>query len=158
MLNYPIYLDENVSRPIALTVFTGAFVTLLRPEFSWLMYFLLVDFILRYIHPKLSPLVFINSSISKSILNTENRPKFSPPKRFAMLIGIIFSGSISLTIALNFVFAQQVITILLLVAAFLQGFYEYCVGCAIYDFLVKIGLISSNPPIHADIPNPVNIK
>ncbi|MHA2099301.1 MAG: DUF4395 family protein [Candidatus Kariarchaeaceae archaeon] len=158
MLNYPAYLDENVSRPISLTVFTGALITILRPEFDWIIYILFFDFILRYIHPKLSPLVFLTSTIGQGILHNEPFPKFSPPKRFAVLIGIIFSGIISISIWLNFATVQVVITILLMSAAFLQGFYGYCVGCKIYDLLVKIGLIHTNKPINKSKSNPVRIR
>lgn len=158
MLNYPAYLDENVSRPIALTVFTGALISLMRPEYNWIIFILFIDFLLRYIHPKLSPLVLFASFVGRDILHNEIIPKFSPPKRFAILIGVIFSGIISVSILNELEFIQILFTTLLLFAAFLQGFYGYCVGCKVFDFLVKIKVINPNKPIGNGINNPIRIK
>ena len=157
MIKFPQYLDDNVSRPVAIVVFMTSFTTLLRPEFSVLLIFLFGDFILRYIHPKLSPTVFFSRTIN-NVLGNEPKPKFSPPKRFAILIGIIVSGLASLGLLISSSPLVLISTSVLLFASFLQGFFGYCVGCKVHDLLIKIGLINTNKPIYANLKNVVQIK
>ncbi len=137
---YPPTIDENISRPVATTVFTIGLITILRPEFNWLVILLFVDFGLRYIHPKLSPLVWITRFISRDILHLDPVPYYSPPKRFAIFIGLIITGLMSLMYFLNLQALLIILTVILLFAANLQGFFGYCVGCKVYDLLIKMGI------------------
>ncbi|MHA2168920.1 MAG: DUF4395 domain-containing protein [Candidatus Kariarchaeaceae archaeon] len=147
MITYPPTLDENISRPIATTVFTIGLITLLKPEFNWLVIPLFLDFTLRYLHPKFSPLVWITKLISKDILHNKTIPYFSPPKRFAVLIGSIITGLMTISYILQLSLFQMILTIILLIAANLQGFFGYCIGCKLHDYLVKVGFIPQNKSI-----------
>lgn len=144
MISYPSRLDENISRPVAISVFTIALITLLRPDLSWLIYLLTVDFVLRYIHPKLSPLVLIYNYIDKNLLGNSPHPYYAPPKRFAILLGVIMSTLISLFYIAGLDLIAVATTFMLLFASFLQGFFSYCIGCKFYDILIQFGLIQSS--------------
>ncbi|OLS27183.1 MAG: hypothetical protein HeimC2_12930 [Candidatus Heimdallarchaeota archaeon LC_2] len=157
MLNYPLYLDENSRRPIAKSVFTLSLISIIRPEVSWIIIPLFVDFILRYIHPRLSPLVISIKLINKNIVHKDVVPTFSPPKRFAILIGVVISGIASFGLLFNFTLIYLVSMILLLFASFLQGFFGYCIGCELYDKLIKIGLISQNKRIRKNSSNYIEV-
>ncbi len=138
---YPLTLDQNVTRPVAGSVFTATLAALLRPELSWLMVPVFADCILRFIHPRLSPMAQIMKAICRGVLKIEPEPRFSPPKRFAVLIGMIVTGGMSVAYVLELSFAFLVLGIALLVASSLQAFVGYCIGCEIYNLLIKASII-----------------
>ncbi|OLS19789.1 MAG: hypothetical protein HeimC3_44100 [Candidatus Heimdallarchaeota archaeon LC_3] len=147
MISYPKYIDSNVVRSVSITTFVLSLLIFLsetgslRINVSWVLLLLFFDFILRYIHPKLSPNVRFHGLINNKLLKNKTKQSFSPPKRFAILIGIIITGLMVLT---KFVIIFQelfvVMNIFLLVASFLQAFYDYCVGCEVFDLLIRIGV------------------
>jgi hypothetical protein len=147
MVRYPPTIDENIFRPIATTVFTVALITLLKTDLNWLVIPLFIDFVLRYLHPKFSPLVWITKLISKDILHIETLPYYSPPKRFAVLIGAVITGFMTLSYMYQLHQLQMILTVILLIAANLQGFFGYCIGCKIHEFMVKVGFINQNKSI-----------
>lgn len=149
VLMYPRFLNENVLRPVAGIVFTVSLLTLIVPAISYLMIFLFIDFLIRYINPKYSLLAQTIRIISTRILRQEPRPYYSAPKRFAILIGIIFSGIISLSIVLQVGLVTTIFTSFLLIASFLQGFFGYCLGCEIYSLLIKFGMIQNSLELSA---------
>lgn len=151
MITYPNSLDENVSRPVASIVFTLTLITLLIPELRFIIYLLFLDFILRYIHPKLSPLVFVVNIISRNVLKNEVLPYFSPPKRFAIFIGIIITGLMSLSLLLSIDFIYMLLTFILLLATVLQGFFGYCIGCHFFDILVQFKVIKQNKKLSSTV-------
>lgn len=148
IISYPKYVDSHIIRSVAISTFTLgllvllAEVGLLQAEFKWLIIPLFFDFLLRLIHPKLSPLVQINMLIGQRFLQVPPNQHFFAPKRFAILIGTVLTG---LMVVTGFIFINYVIfvilNIFLLVAAYLQGFFDYCIGCEIYDLFIRIGII-----------------
>lgn len=147
MLTYPNSLDENVSRPVASIVFTFTLITLILPNLQFIIYLVFLDFILRYIHPKLSPLVFVVKTISRNILKNEVLPYFSPPKRFAILIGIVITGLMSISLLFSIDYMWIILNFTLLLASVLQGFFGYCIGCKVFDILVRFKVIKQNKKI-----------
>ena len=138
---YPSYIDDNVARPISGIVFTLTLLTVLNPNVSMLIGLLFLDFILRFIHPKYSPFSIVIKMINTKILKIAAKPYFSAPKRFGILIGIVLTGIISISIYFEIVVLQIILSIILLTASNLQSFFGFCVGCEVYDRLLRWGVI-----------------
>ena len=56
------------------------------------------------------------------------------PKQFAAKIGCLFACSISTLLFLHFITAALVVTIVLLICAFLESVFAFCLGCEFYSF------------------------
>jgi hypothetical protein len=154
MIKFPTYIDRNIVRSVAITTFVLSLLIFLSNigslsiDFSFILLLLFVDFLLRYIHPKFSPNVYFHKLLNYSVLKNEPKLSFSPPKRFAILIGLVITG---LMVVTDFIFIFHelflILNLFLLLASFLQAFYDYCLGCEIYDLLLKLG-IKKQPDIN----------
>jgi hypothetical protein len=157
MIKFPTYVDKNIVRSVSITTFVVSlliflsYIGSLTIDLSFILLLIFVDFLLRYIHPKFSPNVYFHKLLNYSLLKNEPKPSFSPPKRFAILIGLVITGLMVITdliIVIPELFL--ILNMFLLGASFLQGFYDYCLGCEIYDLLLKIG-IKKQPDINKGI-------
>lgn len=156
MIKFPTYIDKNIVRSVAITTFVLSLLIFLSHtgyltiNFSPVLLLLFIDFLLRYLHPKFSPNVYFHRILNYSLLKNTYKPSFSPPKRFAILIGLVITG---LMVVTEFIFIIPelflLLNIFLLIASFLQAFYDYCLGCEIYDLLLKLG-IKKQPKINKD--------
>ena len=144
MLSYPLYIDDNMTRPTASITFVFTLIALIIPNMSWLMYAIFLDFTLRYIHPLYSPHTHFHRIIIYKLLHQDKKPSFSPPKRFAVLIGVIMTFLMSILAFFNIVILFQFIGIFMLIASGLQGFYNYCLGCTVYNWLIVSGFIKNS--------------
>jgi glutaredoxin-related protein len=115
--------------------------------FSWgtyLAYGLAADFFMRILAGSiLSPIGRIACLLARSI---GHKPRVGRPKQFASLCGFTFSflGSICYALPLRgFTLAGSVILGMLAVATGMEGFLDYCVGCTIFKWGVKLGIIST---------------
>ncbi|MDH5402734.1 MAG: DUF4395 family protein, partial [Candidatus Heimdallarchaeota archaeon] len=107
-----------------------------------------IDFILRYIHPKFSPLAQISKYISQTVLKNPMKPVFSPPKRFAVLIGIVITSLMSISLLIFNGFGFYLFLIFLLIASGLQSWFDYCLGCTVANFLVKKNLMMRGETVY----------
>ena len=64
-----------------------------------------------------------------------------PPKRFAQLIGAVFTITASILVLTGSVGGAQIVVGLLVVAAGLEGFGGVCLGCIMFGQLMKLGVI-----------------
>ncbi len=100
--------------------------------------FLLFDFTMRLfkLH-KYSPLTILSVQIIKSI---KLKSKFSDeaPKKFALILGWIFLLTTSLAVALDSQFFTLTFTLILLICTALEAAFEFCIGCTIYQWGVKL--------------------
>jgi len=91
--------------------------------------------------PKLSPLGQLATRVVAPRLGPA-RPVPGPPKRFAQAMGVFFS---TLALVLWFGFGELTATWVVLgmlgVAASLESFLGYCLGCKIFGLLMKAGWI-----------------
>ena len=71
-----------------------------------------------------------------------------PPKRFAQGIGVVFSGVALVFRLVGWPLAADVVLLLLVVAASLEGFAGLCLGCRMFGWLQNRGVIS--PDIASD--------
>ncbi|HUA10914.1 MAG TPA: DUF4395 domain-containing protein [Solirubrobacteraceae bacterium] len=92
--------------------------------------------------PTLSPLGQIVTRFITPRLALAERPVPGPPKRFAQLIGLVFSLSAALlALALDDVTAAYVVLGLLVCAASLEAFAGVCLGCRAFALLMRVGVI-----------------
>ena len=102
---------------------------------------LLTDFIARVLTgPKLSPMGQLATRVLAPLLNNKDVP--GPPKRFAQLVGLIFSCA---AIIAHFVFSAEifanVILFVLVVFTALESIIGFCAGCFVFNYLMRWGLI-----------------
>ena len=114
--------------------------------FSWgafLAYALAFDFLLRILGGScLSPIGRLSCLLGACF---GTKPRVGRPKQFASLCGFTFAflGSIFYAIPLyGFNVAGSVVLGMLAMACGMEGFLDYCVGCTIFKYGVKLGVIS----------------
>jgi hypothetical protein len=95
--------------------------------------------------PKLSPLGLLATRVvAPAIARTGRKPKLvpGPPKRFAQGIGVAFSsGAAVLALGFHLYGAAAIVLGLLLVAATLESVFAFCLGCTVFQGLMRIGIV-----------------
>ncbi len=95
--------------------------------------------------PTLSPLAQIVTRWVTPRLGVAARPVPGPPKRFAQLIGLIFSlAAAILALALDQVTAAYIVLGVLVCAASLEAFVGLCLGCRAFAVLMRAGVIPAS--------------
>jgi hypothetical protein len=109
----------------------------------WLLLVLAYGFWARVLTgPKLSPLGLIVTKVITPVLNRPAKPVPGPPKRFAQGMGVVFSTSAAvLALGFHLYLAATVVLIGLAGAATLESVFAYCVGCKIFQGLMRIGIV-----------------
>jgi hypothetical protein len=128
------YTDENVVRFIAAQVIVLSLVSL-GTHWIWLISLLTVDFGLRAFTLGPSPLAAL-AKIMVSLFQLKPKPIFAAPKKFAALIGFIFSTIVLLLFLGRFYKVAYFIGGILIVCAILESVFKICLGCYLYDWLV----------------------
>ncbi len=136
-------VDENVARIIAFQVIV---ITLLSLYFQWfwLSGLLMIDFLLRARFDGSGSLLRWIAMSVKQLFHLSNKPTNAAPKQFAALIGVFFSAAIGLFIYLDWFVLSWFTGSMLLVCAFLESVFGYCVGCTIYQLLQRFQFIHSS--------------
>ena len=126
-------IDANLVRIIALQVLTiGIF--LLFTENIFLAFLLLFDFSVRVLSLKfLSPLGLIGKLIITYFKLTP-QPCDEAPKRFALYLGLAIIGFFTLLFLFSFTISASILVLILLICAFLETVFDYCIGCKIYHY------------------------
>jgi len=92
--------------------------------------------------PKLSPLGQFVTRVVTPALSVQEKLVPGPPKRFAQSIG---AGVTTLALLLHFAFGfttgADVLLGLMVVFATLESVFGFCVGCAIFAALMRLGII-----------------
>lgn len=130
-------MNENKAR------LTALFVLLLGTIFlftNWwvVMAFLLIDFLLRANNQGKYSLLAILSDVIINQFKIKNKPTDRAPKRFAAGVGLVFTLGILILTLLGLDTAALVVTLVLLLFAFLESFVGFCAGCYVYSALNKI--------------------
>ncbi|MBM9588847.1 DUF4395 domain-containing protein [Leptospira sp. 201903075] len=138
---YPDVVNENVTRIVASTVvFLGVFAILFPNLF--VLGFLLLGFTLRLSYgPKFEPFAFFTSRYLVPWLGVSFVATAGPPKRFAQLIGFIFSLGAIVFFLLGHTLAYQITLATLVFFASLESFLGWCAGCFAFGLLMKLGVI-----------------
>lgn len=109
---------------------------------AWLLVPLTYGFLARVTTgPALSPLGLLATKIVTPRINTNHRFVAGPPKRFAQFVGLVFSSSASVLWLLDLGTASRLVAAALAVAAFLEAALAVCLGCIMFRFLMRLGVI-----------------
>ena len=124
-------IDSNMVRIISIQIFllTAFFIFTNEPIFA---YILLADSTVRvFRRHELSPFALF----AKAVIKVANiMPKFSDesPKRFALYLSLFVSLSIVVLFHAGLHMIATYVAFILLICAFLEALFDFCVGCKIY--------------------------
>ena len=139
--SFPNPVDDAAARTVAIGVVAMTTLALVC-NWSWLLVPLTYGFAARVAAgPKLSPLGRFAVHLAAPRLVSWQKFVPGPPKRFAQSVGLAFAGVASVvTLTAGWGTAKWIL-LPLLAAASLEGFAGYCLGCTMFSFLMKVGLI-----------------
>ncbi len=147
MFGFPNPVNEKAARTVAagvaLICVLTLVLTLAGPDgWIWLTVPLGYGFLARVATgPKLSPLGQLATRVVAPRLGAA-RPVPGPPKRFAQAIGATLSISAAvLGVGFGLIGAAQVLLAMILVAAILESVFAICIGCTIFGYLMRLGVI-----------------
>lgn len=144
--SFPNPVNEKAARTVAggvVLIASSALVLgrLVSPDWLWLSLVLVLGFLARVLTgPTLSPLGRLASGVIAPRLG-EPKLVAGPPKRFAQAIGTVVTGSAALAVALGHTGTAEILLVLIIVAAGLEAFLAFCLGCTIFGWLMRAGLI-----------------
>lgn len=144
---FPNPVNELAARTVAAGVVVQTAVVLVLTTTAghgwfWLTVPLAYGFLARVAAgPTLSPLGQLATRVVAPRLGPP-RLVPGPPKRFAQLIGATLSTA-AMICSLGFGWDgfAQVLVAMILVAAILESVFAYCLGCAIFGYLMRVGVI-----------------
>ncbi|MGO4191019.1 DUF4395 domain-containing protein [Arthrobacter sp. YAF17] len=137
---FPNPVNEYAARITAGLVVILSVVTLLT-GFGWGLGVIAAGFWLRVLFgPRISPLAQLSVKVLTPRLG-KTRLVPGPPKRFAQGIGAAMSTAAAVLLAVGLALAAWILLAVLIVAASLEAFAGFCLGCAIFGFLQRRGLI-----------------
>ncbi|MCK6381267.1 MAG: DUF4395 domain-containing protein [Leptospiraceae bacterium] len=139
--NFPELINESAAKIIALSVVIFSVLSILTQS-SIPAFFLLYGFFARVLYgPKFDLMSILALKFIIPTLNLPSKMAFGPPKRFAQLIGLIFTivGILFFYIGEEFLF---ILTFgILSIFAFLELALGFCAGCFMFSYLVKWKLL-----------------
>ena len=141
ILGFPNPVNETSARIVA----TGAVLMSLLFLVSgngWVLLPLTYGFVARVLTgPTLSPLGRLATQVITPRINREHTFVAGPPKRFAQGIGATFTLTASVLWLLGLHGASFVVIAMLTVAASLEAFAGFCLGCVIFGQLMRWNLV-----------------
>lgn len=138
---YPDPVNEVVARVTAggVVVLGALAIGLAQP---WLAPVLAAGFALRVgWGPRFSPLALLAARVVVPRLGLAPRPVPGPPKRFAQLVGLVFSATATLLLVLGAGTAGYAVLGALVAAAALESLAGVCLGCRAFALLMAAGVI-----------------
>jgi Domain of unknown function (DUF4395) len=139
--SFPNPVNDAAARTVALGVLAMAVVALITNA-AWLLIPLTYGFAARVsAGPKISPLGQFAVRVAAPRLTRWQRSVPGPPKRFAQTMGLAFTGATTIVWLTAGWGDARWILLPLIVAASLEGFLGYCVGCTVFGWLMRRGVI-----------------
>jgi hypothetical protein len=142
LFSFPNPVNEISARLVAGGVIAMTVVAIAADQ-PWLLVVIAYGFMARVLTgPSLSPLGQLVTRVITPRLRIAPRPVPGPPKRFAQAMGVVFSVTAAV-LALGFGLRGAAYAVMggLLVAASLEAFLGYCLGCKIFALLMRTGVI-----------------
>ena len=137
---FPNPVNEYAARVTAALVVLLAAVTAVSGS-GWGLLALAIGFWLRLLFgPRISPLALLSGKLITPRLGKVKLVP-GPPKRFAQGIGAAVSTAALLLFAAGAAPAAWILLGILVVAASLEAFAGFCLGCTIFGFLQRRGVI-----------------
>ncbi len=143
LLRFPDLVNEVAARTVA--GFVVALTALyLVTQWTPLLAFIAYGFVARVATgPTLSPIGQLVTRVIVPRLPFAERPTAGPPKRFAQGIGATLSVAALVLALAGSTVAPLVLVAMIAVAASLESFAGYCLGCVIFSRLMAAGLVSA---------------
>ena len=94
--------------------------------------------------PAFSPLALFVTRVVTPKLNFNHKFVPGPPKRFAQTIGLTFAATALTLTLLDYSTAAQLVIAALIMAATLESVFAICLGCIVFSFLMKLGVIPAS--------------
>ncbi len=141
LFEFPNPVNETSARLVATGAVLQGVVFLVFREW-WLLVPLAYGFLARVLSgPRFSPLGQFVTRVVTPRLKVEHKFVAGPPKRFAQGVGFAFSGGALLAWALGSPTTSVVLIAGLVGAATLEAAFAFCLGCKVFNQLMKIGLV-----------------
>ncbi|MGC2167985.1 MAG: DUF4395 domain-containing protein [Acidimicrobiales bacterium] len=139
--SFPNPVNDAAARSVALGVLALSVLTF-ATGWAWLLIPLTYGFAARVAAgPKISPLGLFATRVSGPRLTSWEKYVPGPPKRFAQTMGLAFSLSALLTwVSAGWLDARWIL-LPLMGAASLEGFLGFCLGCTVFGWLIRAGLV-----------------
>jgi len=130
-----VRVNESVVRTVASLIFLTCLLVMIT-GIKWLALLLIADFAIRAFSPgELSIFKYIAKSVAE-FLKFPVKPIDAAPKKFAALVGFIFSVIISISLFLSWNLSAEVFGTVLVICAGLEAFAGFCVGCQFYTWII----------------------
>ena len=140
---FPNPVNEYAARVTAALVVLLSVLTLVT-GFGWGLALIAAGFWLRVLFgPRISPLAQLSVKVLTPRLG-KTRLVPGPPKRFAQGIGAVMSTAAAVLLVAGLAPAAWILLAVLIVAASLEAFAGFCLGCAIFGFLQRRNLIPAD--------------
>ena len=144
LLGFPNPVNETSARLVASGVVAQG-VAFLAVRQWWVLVPLVYGFLARVLTgPRLSPLGQFVTRLVTPRLAIEHRFVPGPPKRFAQGMGLTFSSGALLAWVAGVHPITYVLIAGLLVAATLESVFAICLGCLVFNRLMRWGLIPAD--------------
>jgi hypothetical protein len=144
LLSFPNPVNETSARLVAGGVVAQAVAFLVVRQW-WVLVPLVYGFFARVLSgPRFSPLAQLATRVVTPRIDIEHRLVPGPPKRFAQAIGLLFSGGALLAWGLGAEAVSFVLIAFLLVAATLESVFAVCLGCIVFNQLMRWGWIPAD--------------
>jgi hypothetical protein len=132
-------IDANIVRINSFYVGL-VFILFLLTQNSMIIFFLVLDFIIRIFIAKEYSLLIMLSKITKKLLDVSDKMEDFAPKRLASYFGLLFTLGISMSTILGFTFFLYLLSTIFLLCIVLEVAFSYCLGCEVYHFYKKFSL------------------
>jgi Domain of unknown function (DUF4395) len=144
LFSFPNPVNDAAARTVALGV-VAMTVTALATGWAWLLIPLTYGFLARVAAgPTLSPLGQFAVRVAAPRLTRWTKFVPGPPKRFAQAMGVAFSLSATIVwLSVGWTDARWIL-VPLLIAASLEGFVGFCIGCTVFGWLMRAGVIPAS--------------
>ncbi|MGZ4763243.1 MAG: DUF4395 domain-containing protein [Ilumatobacteraceae bacterium] len=141
LLRFPNPVNETSARLVAAGVVAQG-VAFLAARQWWVLVPLVYGFLARVLTgPRLSPLGQFVTRVVTPRLDVDHRFVPGPPKRFAQGMGLTFSAGALVAWGLGAHPVSYVLIGLLVGAATLESVFAVCLGCIVFNKLMRWGLI-----------------
>ncbi|MDR2886470.1 MAG: DUF4395 domain-containing protein [Bacteroidales bacterium] len=128
-------VDENKTRVIAFFVIVVAVAGIYFRNY-YVLALLAVDFAIRaFTGWKNASVLGLTARVTAAVLHIPNKPCDAAPKKFSAGIGMFFSLGMALFQFVQLYTVAAAIGAALLMCAFLECCFGYCLGCKVYSLL-----------------------
>jgi Domain of unknown function (DUF4395) len=141
LFRFPNPVNDAAARTVALGVVAMCVLALVT-SWAWLLIPLTYGFLARVASgPTLSPLGQFATRVAAPRLRAWHKSVAGPPKRFAQAMGATFTVAATITwLSVGWSSARWILAPLL-VAASLEGFFGFCLGCTAFGWLIRLGVV-----------------